>query len=249
LAQNPNELFEKAPPDVDEALRARIEHFYQAHVDGKFRLADEVVAEESKDIFFAQEKKRCASFEIVKITYLDGFQRAKALATCETDVAMAGRVFRMKVPMPTSWKVIDGQWFWYREPMPATVDTPWGKMLFGQGPEAAAASLPAEPKVSVESVISAVTVDKSEVRLGPGELSATVAISNSLPGTVRIRLRPEKIPGLKLELDRREIKSGATARMEVRYEPFEKAAKPPLTVQVIVSPTGQAIPIRVTFTP
>ena len=51
LAQSPEELFEKAPPHVDQTLRERVKIFYQAHVDGKFRVADTVVHEDSKDAF------------------------------------------------------------------------------------------------------------------------------------------------------------------------------------------------------
>ena len=58
LAQEAGNIFEKAPPEVDEALRARITRFYQAFIDGKFRLADALVADDSKDVFFAAEKRR-----------------------------------------------------------------------------------------------------------------------------------------------------------------------------------------------
>jgi len=37
--QQAQELLEKAPPEVDDALRARVTKFYQAMVDGKFRAA------------------------------------------------------------------------------------------------------------------------------------------------------------------------------------------------------------------
>ncbi|MBM3748697.1 MAG: hypothetical protein FJW34_23225, partial [Acidobacteria bacterium] len=83
--QNPADLFQKAPPAVDEAVRARVKQFFQAHVDGKFRAAAEVVAEDSQDAFFAANKPRCYSFEITKIEYLDEFTRATAVVACEMD--------------------------------------------------------------------------------------------------------------------------------------------------------------------
>ena len=52
----PTDIFEKAPPEVDNALRERVSKFFQAHVDGKFRLAEEVIAEDSKDFFYNMEK-------------------------------------------------------------------------------------------------------------------------------------------------------------------------------------------------
>ena len=57
-AQDPADLFRKAPPEVDDALRQRVTAFYQAHVDGKFRAADQFVAEDSKDAFFEAPKRR-----------------------------------------------------------------------------------------------------------------------------------------------------------------------------------------------
>src|ERR1700726_4555299 len=79
LAQNPADLFSKAPPDVEEALRARISKFHQAHVDGKPRRAEEVVAEDSKDFFYDMKKPKALSFEIGKIEYSKDFTEAKAI--------------------------------------------------------------------------------------------------------------------------------------------------------------------------
>jgi hypothetical protein len=73
-----------APPrELDAALRDRVQKFFQAHVDGKFRAADQYVAEESKDAFFSADKPRYLSFELASITYSDQFTRATALVTCE----------------------------------------------------------------------------------------------------------------------------------------------------------------------
>src|SRR5688572_11257827 len=81
----PTDIFQKAPPYVDEALRSRVSEFLQAHVDGKFRLANEIVAEDSKDMYFAMEKHRYLSFEIVRIDYTNDFTRATVLATVEVN--------------------------------------------------------------------------------------------------------------------------------------------------------------------
>ena len=44
---------EAPSPEVDQALRARIAEFYQDHVGGKFRQAEALVAEETKDYFYS----------------------------------------------------------------------------------------------------------------------------------------------------------------------------------------------------
>ena len=70
---------EKPAAAVDEALRARIGKFYQAHVDGKFRSAEQYVAEDSKDFFFEMEKQRYLSFREPEISYSDHFTKAKVI--------------------------------------------------------------------------------------------------------------------------------------------------------------------------
>jgi hypothetical protein len=126
LAQNPTDLFSKAPPAVDEALRDRVINFYQAHVDGKFRAADKIVAEDSKDVFFEMEKRRCNSFEIGRINYKENFTKAQVMILCDTQMMMVPvGVRQVKVPLSSLWKQIDGEWFWYVDPS-AGRDSPFG---------------------------------------------------------------------------------------------------------------------------
>src|SRR5262252_4422911 len=90
LAQSPADLFNRPPADVDKALRVRITEFYQDHVDGKFRQAEALVAEDTKDFFYSANKPKYLSFEIQRIDYSDGFTRAKATVLCEQYVLMPG---------------------------------------------------------------------------------------------------------------------------------------------------------------
>jgi hypothetical protein len=249
LAQNPAELFEKAPPSVDEALRARISKFYQAHVDGKFRLADEVVAEDSKDAFFEANKTRCYTFEIVKINYSESFTRATAVVTCEMDFVMPGAgKLRVKAPRVTLWKLAGGQWWWHIVPTD-TYDSPFGKMH--PGPEGKA-SAPVNPQAgpSLAAIMSMVKASKSEVRLSsdkPG--SDEVILTSTMPGTVSLVLQYASMPGLDIQLDRKELKTGETARVSARWAPKDKVPPPSLMAQILVQPTGQVVSIRVSFAP
>ena len=79
LAQNASEIFNKPPEKVDEALRARITEFYQDHLAGKFREAESLVAEDTKDFFYNTNKPRYLGFSIQKIEYSDHFTKAKAM--------------------------------------------------------------------------------------------------------------------------------------------------------------------------
>ena len=69
--QDNSDLFEKAPPPIDEALRARVIQFYQAYTSGKFREAYPLVADDSQDAFFALSKETVKSCDILRIKYSD----------------------------------------------------------------------------------------------------------------------------------------------------------------------------------
>src|SRR5262245_31278623 len=81
---------DKPPAEVDQALRGRIAKFYQAHVDGKFRQADELVADDTKDYFYEAKKTRFLSYEIQRIEYSENFTRALAIVLCEMRVMFPG---------------------------------------------------------------------------------------------------------------------------------------------------------------
>ena len=78
LAQTPASL-DKPPQDVDDALRARIKTFYDLHVEHKYRQAEQLIAEESKDDFYTMSKPQVSGFRIASIEYSDHFTKAKAL--------------------------------------------------------------------------------------------------------------------------------------------------------------------------
>jgi hypothetical protein len=126
LPQTAVEVFRKAPPATDAALRDRVTRFYQTYVDKKWRLSDEFVAEDTKDRYYAAPKPPYYSFQISEIKFEENFTKAIVLALCEQDrmIAMGG-VMRMKVPMQSYWKLVDGKWMWYI-PARDCVATPMG---------------------------------------------------------------------------------------------------------------------------
>src|SRR5215472_12205106 len=101
--------FNRPPADVDQALRARIQEFYQLHVKGDFRHAEELVAEDTKDFYYSHNKPKYLSAEISRIEYSDRFTKAKATVLCEQYVMLPGFTDKpIKVPTPSTWKLIDG---------------------------------------------------------------------------------------------------------------------------------------------
>src|ERR1035441_5836242 len=86
-----NDPFQPKPPaEVDAALRARVQEFFDLHVKGQFRKAEELVAEDTKDFFYSGNKPKYLSFEISRIDYSANFTRAKVTVLCEQYILIAG---------------------------------------------------------------------------------------------------------------------------------------------------------------
>lgn len=247
-AQSPKDLFEKAPPDVDAALRERIGKFYQAHVDRRLRAADEVVAEDSKDIFFGIAKPHFLAWEIASITYSDNFTKAKAVVACDIDWAnpRIGKM-RVKQPLVSLWKVVDGQWYWYMEPVKSW-DTAFGQMQPGPDRKDPIIAPGGFKGVKVEDVLSQVKLEPSEIQIpGYEESSAEAVITNRMPGNVTLRLEYPGFKGLEIKLDKTELASGESAKISIRLTPADKAPKATVEARIHVEPTNQVLPLKVTF--
>ena len=248
-AQTPGEIFNKPPADVDEALRSRIAKFYQAHVDKKFRQADEYVAEDTKDFYYQSNKPAYLEFQIDKILYQDNFTKAKAIVKCKTYVPIPGFTEPVVVQIPSAWKLENGLWFWYVDQSLGR-ETPFGVMKPAPGATPSGGSLPAmpSPQELQMSLWKNVQADKSQVQLRAGqESSDEVTISSKMPGSISLRLDYTKIPGFAVSLDHVELKSGEQAKLSLHYQPQKTSGVKAAEVLVMVAPTNQVIPIAVTF--
>jgi hypothetical protein len=241
-AQEPADLFNRAPKSVDDALRARIDEFYQASVKGEFRKAEALVAEDTKDFFYDHDKPRMLSFEISRIEYSDGFTRAKATILEERHVMFPGFAGKaMKIPTPSYWKIEDGKWCWYVEKDKLN-ETPFGIMKAGPptagdaSPEAILSTIPTDPA----EMLKLVRADKSAVSLKPGE-SEQVVIENAMKGPVTVLVQG-KLDGIEAAFDRETIPAGGKARLTLKAAEGAQSGK--LTVRAM--PLGNEMPIQVT---
>jgi len=239
-AQNAGDLFQQAPPEIDKALRDTIGKFFQAHVDGKFREADQWVAEDTKDFYFEHSKPRYLAFRIDKIEYLDNFTKARATVICRQHVMMPGFAGKpMDIPTPSDWKVENGQWKWWVDQSKAG-ESPFGKMKAGPGEPG---SLP-QTMPTVESLYGQVKVDKSRVQLSASKASeAEVTLANQMPGPLQISLRYPRVPGLTVTAEPSSLSAGGKSVIKFKGE-FQAAVKP-LLVEILIHPTNQVIPIQV----
>jgi hypothetical protein len=241
FAQDPADLFNRAPADVDQALRARITEFFHYHVTGEHRKAEALVAEDTQDYFYNNNKPRYISFEIKSIEYSDGYTKAKALITVKMAVMLPGFNGKvMDIPTGSYWKLVDGKWYWYLTKAMQNA-SPMGEMH--PGPPSADATAPAMPTIpaSLNELFAQVKADKAAVAVKPGA-SDQVVIFNGMVGPINLTVEG-KIDGIQAAFDRSEINPGEKATLTVKATDGAKAGE--LTVHV--RQTSQTIPIQVTL--
>ncbi|MEQ1886221.1 MAG: hypothetical protein ABL967_14240 [Bryobacteraceae bacterium] len=192
LAQGPAADSPKPPADVDSALRARAKEFLQYNVDGNYRKAYDMVAEDSRDFYFGMAKPKYSMFEISDVAFSENFTKALVKGTVKRPVPFMGQNVEMPMPISDSWKLESGKWMWV-QPQTKTVSTPMGEVPIptastttdgtqlpkDMGQDAAMAAAK-DLKVST-------SVDKKEVNFAKGtEATQEVTFHNGLNGFVRV---------------------------------------------------------------
>ena len=211
LAQVPKEPA-KPPADVDQALRARVDEFFQDHVTAHFRQAEALVAEDSKDFYYNRNKPHYLKYMgIANIHYSDNFTKAAVSVTVLSPLAIP--LFTggpPSVPVPSTWKIENGKWCWYVEQEPY-LRTPFGIMrlnsdgtIASQAEAAApapsgtappAASQPSPPAASGGSDIAAMAALATARQAGAVPGSMPVA-GTPPPGVSPAGMPPGMMPGM-----------------------------------------------------
>ena len=211
-------------------MRARVTKFYQAYVDGKARTVEPMVAEESKDNWFASEKIHYGNFEIGKIEFNDDQTRAKVMVLAENTMRVRDTSFTGKATTASNWKIENGEWRYFILPDQ-------------QGHEARKVRIP-----KPDELLGKVTANKNEVRLcSCGEPVFDVAIHNAMPGDVQLTLEPVEVPGLRVTLRDTMLKSQQATQLLIEYDGAEKPPAAPVPVILNVQPTGERIVVKLVF--
>ena len=245
--QAATDLFHKAPPAVDQALRARIGEFYQLHVDGKFRQAESLVAAESRDFFYSANKPKYLGYEIKEIVYSDDFTKAKATVVTQMVVMAPGFLGKpVPVPIPSRWKIENGSWCWYIDENELNM-TPFGKMKGGTVPMAADPPTSIPTPEEAAKLLHGVKAENAEAELNVREpSSAEFTIVNGMPGKVTLSLEPVVFPGISTKLDREELPAGEKAHVTVDWRPSAYVPRG-LELRVHVQPTNQVVVMHARF--
>jgi hypothetical protein len=253
-----------AAPEVDQALRARVNEFFQDFVDGKFRQALSLVAEDTQDEYFASPKMEMKGFNIDGITYSDGFTKATVKLTVK-------QVWRMKAegflqdsvvdgPMETTWKIENGKWVWYHQVQTSGNLTPMGPSadIRPAGGQTAPKKINDETMIDeAKRILNQTTtetgVNPKQVTLAKDKASsAKVMFHNGVEGSISLSMAGlPNLPGFSAQLDKRDIGAGQDATVEIRYDPpADPQDLPPSTIIGIeVEPFGEYFPVQVNFGP
>jgi hypothetical protein len=260
FGQKSPEVSEKAPPAIDEALRARVDKFYDAFVAGKFKEAYALVADDSQDKFFELPKEQYRGFEIIKIQYSENFTKATVVTAVKSDWRWHGAVTLTTFPLTTNWEVLDGQWLWHYV-RPTVVPNPFSPTGFVQVPPESttnnAGLVPKDITGAAKEILSKVAIDKPYVRLLSYATSQDVVhVRNDMPGVVSLKLDKPDIPGLKVTAGKTDL--GAHEETTIVFEwrlddpriqclDCAKKMDGHAVVQLNIVPTGQVFPITITF--
>jgi hypothetical protein len=147
----------------------------------------------------------------------------------------------MKVPTPTTWKLVDGKWYWYVD-LESLRQSPFGKMT--PGPTKASGQAPSPTAIPAgvpDWIFNQVKLDKQSVSLVRAGESEEVAIANGAPGMMSLSVAG-KVPGVDAKFDHTDLKSGEKAVLTLRAG---KDAKPGV-LGILVEQTGEVLSIQVT---
>lgn len=251
-------IFEKAPPEIDRALRERIEGFYKAQMARNWGQALQFVHPDSQDAFIGADKMTYKGFRIANITWDEKYSSAKALMDFDAEFHFPGFGKRdVHVPFTSVWKNVDGKWLWYAVPFNSQTgkDSPFGPMFKGTDPNAPSGGAPApdigkmmEQGPSLAQIRSSVNTDKREVVLKshiPSEDSITIV--NKFDGPVHVRLDADELPCLSTRLEKTVIEAGQSAKAFFSCKPENGVKKPDGRAQITIEEIGKVIPVQITF--
>lgn len=233
--------FAQSPPKkTDEALRARVNEFYQYHVTEEYRKAEKLVAPDAQDMFYVREKPRYEAFEISKIEYRDRFQKATVTVTVTKyghGQGFEGQV--LKTPSISAWKLVKGKWCWYVDPDELK--------RVGFGPSANAGTKPppgaAVPQVNVNPAdvamaLGKLEVDKKSIVVKPGSTDE-ITITNNSMGTVTLAVQ-QILPDIQVTLDKKSLNRGEKAVAKVKCGDNPHAGE----IQFLVGPTSEIVSVE-----
>ncbi len=235
---------------AESALRARVQQFYDAFVEGKYRKAYALVADDSQDHFLEMGKPEVKAFRIQRTELTEGGTRAAVTIELDTEFRFSGQSVPVKRQLDSTWRLENGEWLWYYVP-PKQVRTPFGvvtvdpdarKRQVDLKEQIAKGAKPADLMGGLKVVPAAAAFPAD----APG--AQTFTVTNSLPGWINLSVMVPKVGGLKVPPFDRPLGPGQSRTIQLIWEPGQ-AVPPQDSVEFVIqaSPIGGAQVIPVTW--
>ncbi|SRR6266699_2276999 len=231
-----------AAVEAEAAVRARAEQFFQFQVDKKFRQAEALVAEDSKDEYYGSNKYNIKGFTIEKVELLDGDSRSLVTIKARVTVIVAGSgPVSFDAPSISRWKLEDGAWVWYAD-QTAAKQTPFGPVRPGQNNVKSPILGMAGKAPDISTLQGLVKIDRDSVALTSETPMQTVTVTNDLPGGVDLELGSNQIAGVSFELEKKHLEAGQNTSIRFRATGSTQQTG---IVRLLVSPIAAQLEIRV----
>lgn len=245
------------PPEVEQALRARVSEFFGYHVEGNFRKAYDLVADDTKDYYFATQKNQFLSFKIGQITYSENFTYAVVRVDGERKIRLRPEFPETVIiqPMVTTWKIENGKWVWYVDKS-TLLPTP---MSNGPHPLPVPSPNDITPKLPdlsekaiqgrAQDILKKSGVDKTSVWMSAKQESTEhVTFHNGQAGFVRVYLDPgPPVEGFSAKIEKNELNAGEDVVVTLHYVPGKTPPPGGVAVKLNLEPFSQTFPIAVKF--
>jgi len=243
----------QAPPEVDQALRARANAFLDFQSRGDFRKAYDLVAEDSKDFYFGAPKEKATSFTIDDIRYGAGLSTATIKSTIKRQMILAGHPVDVPQLLVSEWKLEKGEWVWYHDPAKDVTKTIIGEVPVVPVEATASSPLPKDlsDKAAAEAAKNIVApravIDKRSVAFTLGkEGTEQVTFHNSNNGQIRVYAEVRGVRDtVTVEPNDIMVNAQADVPFKITYKPRPESAVQG-QVQFTLEPFGSVyvLPVR-----
>lgn len=236
-----------AQSEAEKALRAQAERYYTLMQEKKFRDAEKLVAEESKEDYYNGRKPDIKGFSIAGVKFEDPTHATITIKAKQLVVAMArAQVFEM--PSITYWKLEDGEWRWYT-PERLKNMTPFGAMSTTTGTSNSVGREGQAPggiqSPNLAAIQSQLSADKTSIIFTGKKPIETFTITNSLPGPVDLTIDPHvaTIKGLRANVSKLHLEAGEKTVVMLTWTPGIALRD---TVALTASPINSVVSVDVT---
>jgi hypothetical protein len=263
VEQNPEAAYTlseaQAPADAAKALRDRVELFFSYHVGTLNRRAFDLVAEDTKDYYFASGKNQLLGYKVLELKFAPGF--TKALVKVETTQTWRVQELSTQVTTPanTTWVIEDGKWMWHYDlpgekphmatPMGLSAATPKTEIAKvnadGTLPEGFAK--PENLMAQSMTILDQASVDQSSLAFTMGtKQEQIVTLRNNYSGPVSLQLSGTSgLIGFTFRLEKSDLAARENGVLHVSYDPAAAPAPIEFSVRIQLLPFGREFPIAI----